>query len=64
MRVLNPGWSRWPAWADIFPNHKAVPRIEAPLLVIHVSELQRHAPALQLPVRLPPHPLPHRGFVH
>lgn len=35
MRVLNPGWTRWPAWADLFPNHAAAPRIAAPTLVVH-----------------------------
>jgi hypothetical protein len=37
MRVLNPGWRRWPSFADIYPNYKLVPRIGCPLLVMHVS---------------------------
>ncbi|KAL4421927.1 hypothetical protein ABPG77_005211 [Micractinium sp. CCAP 211/92] len=35
MRVLNPGWRRWPAALDIFPNHKLAPRIQCPVLVMH-----------------------------
>jgi pimeloyl-ACP methyl ester carboxylesterase len=35
MRVLNPGWRRWPSFADIYPNYKLVPRIGCPLLVMH-----------------------------
>eukprot|EP00887_Chlorella_sp_A99_P003849 scaffold11.g3849.t1 len=35
MRVLNPGWSKWPSFLDIFPNHKLVPRIRSRLLVVH-----------------------------
>ncbi|PSC68542.1 alpha beta-hydrolase [Micractinium conductrix] len=35
MRVLNPGWKAWPAWMDIFPNYKLVPKIRCPLTVLH-----------------------------
>lgn len=35
MRVLNPGWRRWPSALDIFPNHRLVPKIQCPVLVMH-----------------------------
>lgn len=38
MRVLKPSWHRWPTALDIFPNHKLVPKIKCPLLVIHGDE--------------------------
>lgn len=33
----------WPAWADIYPNHLLVKKIEVPLLVMHgtVDEVRR-----------------------
>ena len=39
MRVLNPGWRRWPAALDIFPNHRLVPKIKCPVLIMHVRWL-------------------------
>ena len=42
MRVLNPGWKRWPSFADIYPNFKLVPKIGGPVLVMHVSERGWH----------------------
>lgn len=36
--MLNPGWRRWPAALDIFPNHKLAPRIQCPVLVMHVRQ--------------------------
>lgn len=35
MRVLQPGWSAWPSWADAFPNHARARRIPRPVLVVH-----------------------------
>lgn len=37
LRVIKPGYTRWPAWADIFPNFKYVPKIAAKTLIMHVS---------------------------
>ena len=37
LRVIKPGLKRWPAWADIFPNFKYVPKISARTLIMHVS---------------------------
>ena len=37
MRVMNPTWTRWPSWLDIFPNVKLVAKISAPTLIMHVS---------------------------
>ena len=36
--MLNPGWRLWPAWLDVFPSYKLVPRIACPTLIMHVSE--------------------------
>ncbi len=36
VRVLHPDWKRWPACADIFPNHTLMPRVMCPTLVMHV----------------------------
>ncbi|KAK9817194.1 hypothetical protein WJX72_010875 [[Myrmecia] bisecta] len=38
MRVLNPTWKRWPAWADIYPNLRLMPQVEATVLVMHGTE--------------------------
>ncbi|GAB4814671.1 hypothetical protein N2152v2_001717 [Parachlorella kessleri] len=38
MRVLNPTWTHWPGWLDIFPNYKWVPRIQSPVLVLHGTQ--------------------------
>lgn len=35
VRVFNPNLRWWPAWADIFPNHLLVKKIDVPLLVMH-----------------------------
>lgn len=35
VRVFNPNLRYWPAWADIFPNHLLVKKIDVPLLVMH-----------------------------
>jgi hypothetical protein len=37
IRVLSPGLKWWPAFADVYPNHLLVPKINAPTLVMHVS---------------------------
>ena len=37
MRVLQPGLVWWPSWADVYPNHLLVPKIQCPVLVMHVS---------------------------
>lgn len=35
VRVFNPNLKWWPAWADIFPNHLLVKKVDVPLLVLH-----------------------------
>lgn len=35
VRVFNPNLRWWPSWADIFPNHLLVKKIDVPLLVMH-----------------------------
>jgi hypothetical protein len=35
VRVLNPNLRFWPTWADIFPNHQLITKVQAPLLVMH-----------------------------
>ena len=39
MRVLNPGWSAWPSCLDVFVSSKLMPRVDCPVLVMHVSDL-------------------------
>ena len=36
MRVMNPTWTRWPSWLDVFPNIKLISKINAPTLIMHV----------------------------
>ena len=36
MRQLRPGMKYWPAWFDIYPNSELLPRVEAPVCIIHV----------------------------
>ena len=36
MRVMNPTWTRWPSWLDVFPNIKLISKINAPMLIMHV----------------------------
>lgn len=36
VRVLKPHVRWWPSWADVYPNHTLAPRIQAPVLVMHV----------------------------
>ncbi|GAX81505.1 hypothetical protein CEUSTIGMA_g8933.t1 [Chlamydomonas eustigma] len=38
IRVLSPGLKWWPAFADVYPNHLLVPKINAPTLVMHGTE--------------------------
>lgn len=38
IRVLSPGLRWWPSWADVYPNHLLVPKIESPVLVMHGTE--------------------------
>lgn len=38
MRVLKPSMKKWPVWLDIYPNFEFVPRITAPILVMHGTE--------------------------
>ena len=40
MRVLNPNWKWWPSWLDVYPNAQLLPKIQSPVLVIHVSVLR------------------------
>uniref|UniRef100_A0A383W7Y1 Serine aminopeptidase S33 domain-containing protein n=1 Tax=Tetradesmus obliquus TaxID=3088 RepID=A0A383W7Y1_TETOB len=35
VRVFNPNLKYWPAWADIYPNHLLVKKVDVPLLVLH-----------------------------
>jgi hypothetical protein len=35
VRVFNPNLRWWPSWADIFPNHLLVKKVDVPLLVMH-----------------------------
>ncbi len=44
MRVLNPNWKWWPSWLDVYPNAQLLPKIKAPVLVIHVSLACYHKP--------------------
>ena len=37
MQVLKPGWSWWPGMLDVYPNHALVSKIQAPVLIMHVS---------------------------
>ena len=39
MRVVNPGWAWWPSWLDVYHNLRLVPKIKAPVLVMHVRAL-------------------------
>jgi hypothetical protein len=36
MRVMNPTWHYWPTFLDVYPNIRLVPKIDAPLLILHV----------------------------
>eukprot|EP00878_Enallax_costatus_P040049 GHUV01046025.1.p1 GENE.GHUV01046025.1~~GHUV01046025.1.p1 ORF type:complete len:264 (+),score=58.11 GHUV01046025.1:890-1681(+) len=68
VRVFNPNIRYWPSWADIYPNHLLVRKINAPLLVmhgtadevIHVSAGQKLAASA--PAAVPP--LIAEGFDH
>ncbi|EIE24656.1 alpha/beta-hydrolase [Coccomyxa subellipsoidea C-169] len=35
MRVMNPTWNYWPTFLDVYPNIRLVPKIAAPLLILH-----------------------------
>ena len=35
VRVFNPRLRWWPSWADIFPNHLLIRKVDVPLLVLH-----------------------------
>jgi len=35
MRVLNSNLKWWPAWADVYPNYRLMPKVKAPTLVMH-----------------------------
>lgn len=37
LRVIKPTLNHWPAFADIFPNFKFVPKIKSRTLIMHVS---------------------------
>ena len=39
MRVMHPTWTMWPSWLDVFSNISLVPRIEVPVLIMHVRLL-------------------------
>ena len=36
MRVLNPSLKWWPGWADVYQNYQLMPKVQAPVLVMHV----------------------------
>lgn len=38
IRVLSPGLKWWPSFADVYPNHLMVPKIQAPTLIMHGTE--------------------------
>ncbi|KAG1675417.1 hypothetical protein FOA52_012336 [Chlamydomonas sp. UWO 241] len=38
VRVLSPGLRWWPSFADVYPNHLMVPKINAPTLIMHGTE--------------------------
>lgn len=68
MRVLNPGWTLWPSWLDIFPNYKWVPRIQRPLLLLHGTEDEvidvEHSKKLHSLCKQPAEPLWAEGCNH
>ncbi len=33
---MNPTWNYWPTFLDVYPNIRLVPKIAAPLLILHV----------------------------
>ena len=39
IRVLNPSLKWWPGWADVYQNYQLMPKVEAPVLVMHVREV-------------------------
>jgi hypothetical protein len=49
-RVLQPNLRYFPGWLDIFPNHLLVPRVTAPLLVLHGTADDVSAFIVGLPV--------------
>lgn len=68
VRVLQPNMKFWPGWLDIFPNHLLVPRITAPLLVLHgTADEVIHVSAGERLAALAPNgvpPLLAEGFDH
>jgi len=36
MRQLRPGMKYWPAWFDIYPNSQLLPKVAAPVCILHV----------------------------
>lgn len=67
MKVLNPTW-KWPAFADIFPNARAVPKIACPVLVMHGTQDEvidvAHGRALAALCAKPSEPLWAEGCGH
>lgn len=67
-KVLNPESKRWPAWADIYPNYKLVPRIDSRLLVMHGTTddviAVTHGQQLAALARRPSEPLFPHGCSH
>ena len=49
MRVMNPTWTRWPSWLDVFPNIKLISKINAPTLIMHVRFWLPSVVHLELP---------------
>ena len=48
MRVLNPKWAWWPQWADVFNNAGLIGKVDAPVLIMHVSSSCRCSPHLAI----------------
>lgn len=38
LRVLYPGWKRWPAVADVFVNTRLMPKVISPVLIMHGTD--------------------------
>ena len=55
IRVLSPGLRWWPSFADVYPNHLMVPKIESPTLILHVRRLGGSV-CVRGAVRRPPRP--------
>ena len=48
--MVNPGWGWWPSWLDVYHNLRLVPKINAPVLVMHVRALLQAMSRVVTPV--------------